>query len=502
MSGFHIFTDLGNKENLSAIIDSVPHLNEIVGVSDLAEIQDPGPHYLVIRPEGMYLSIDWDNTFPPYILPHPVAFTPANLLALVFTRLNNYEQALSEAGYATPLYREIDRINCLQYGVPQPAPETSFEHSTRFETYRYWHNTATLAHYGVLPESSGNPYEKASVFYREALDAAVDEEWQAFTAVHYATLLLDLDKTADVSALLGTFLARNLSDEASYSLMAVKCQLAAREPALASDSALLEETRYTFREVISYFERRQQPARVALLLNDASAVSLSAGSFSESLEYVNRAIRLLEEEDLPEILAAAWYQKATVLFTWSQNGNPGMVRPALKACLEALKFYTQEETPTLFAELQHYLGVLYSEIPDDVAKKSIWASVSVRSFQHALGFFTKEEYPYEYARICNNYGNALTKFPKARFSDNYARALEQYREALKVRTAPGYPQERALTILNFLEAAWLVQLDDESVQQYLFEEMQRFASEIPLLVQDPVLTEQAAWHIQKLGTLA
>ena len=45
--------------------------------------------------------------------------------------------------------------------------------------------------------------------------------------------------------------------------------------------------------------------------------------------------------------------------------------------------------PDIFAEIQHQLGRVYAEIPDEVKKKGIWAAVSVSSFTEALNFYNK-----------------------------------------------------------------------------------------------------------------
>ena len=61
----------------------------------------------------------------------------------------------------------------------------------------------------------------------------------------------------------------------------------------------------------------------------------------------------------------------------------------MDAYQEALKIFNREDTPSVFADIQHHLGVIYSEIPDEIKKKSIWASVSSSAFHEALNFYTK-----------------------------------------------------------------------------------------------------------------
>jgi tetratricopeptide (TPR) repeat protein len=187
---------------------------------------------------------------------------------------------------------------------------------------------------------------------------------------------------------------------------------------------------------------------------DASQVANFNESFSEALGYISKAADLLRKEDQPELLAQVQMRKGTLLYTWAQQGNIQFYKGAMEALQEAAKVFTREAAPQQFADIQHLLGIIYSEIPDEAKKKGVWAAVSSSSFKEALNFFTKEQYPYEYATICNHYANAYIKYPASRNSDNVAKSLEMFNQALEIRTAERYPMERALTLLNYVEASW------------------------------------------------
>ena len=193
-------------------------------------------------------------------------------------------------------------------------------------------------------------------------------------------------------------------------------------------------------------------------------------------------------------------RKGTLLYTWAQNGNPQFYKPAIEAYQEALKVFSQETAPDVFAEVQHNLGVLYSEMPADNKKRSIWAGVASSSFQEALKFYNKDEYPYEYGMICNNYGNALTKFPPAIHTDNYEKALFMYQEALNVRTR-AYPHERAITLLNFLEASWHVGNEGDQFNEGRYRDMVDKAREVMDLVDQTEMTKEAQRHLDLLEKL-
>ena len=204
---------------------------------------------------------------------------------------------------------------------------------------------------------------------------------------------------------------------------------------------------------------------------------------------------------MPELLAQAQYRRGILLYTWAKNDNPQFFKGALESFQDALKVFTRDETPDVFADIHQYLGVIYAEIPDEVKKKSIWAGISSSSFQQALSFFTREEHPYEYAMVCNNYANALTKYPEAVHSDNREKALFYYAEALSIRTAAAWPLERAVTLLNYVETSWHLNLSGNGSNRTLFEQMLAHAQEAAQLTNDPAIIKEALAQLEKLEEL-
>lgn len=495
-----IFTPSQHFDALRQLIDAEPRLGEVVAVKDLAQIgTSADKHFLVVKDKAIWLPLDWPNAAPPLLFASPMEYTPAHLLAMVFTKLSNFERAYEVAALNPSLLEDIDTLNCIQHGVAIQVPEPPSHFENPFEEYRFWHNAAVIGHYAEL--SQFVHYSVVRRYYERAFDLAPNDEYRAFTGKHWATLLLDADELASADALLHDCVGFAISEEAKIELMSVQYGVWMKQLSAPYDLTLLEKVKKTLWEVLQHYERSQQSVQVALLLIDASQIANYADSFAESLGYISRAIQLLEQEQLPELVANAQYRKATLLYTWAQNGNPQFYRPAMDAYQQAVRVFTKENAPEVFAEIQHHLGVIYSEIPDDAKVKSVWAAVSVGSFKEALSYFRLETHPYEYARVCNSYANALTKYPEARLSDNYAKALEFYREALLVRTAYEYPYERALTILNFLEAAWQVSVPEPERQRQLLEEMNALAHELPQLIADPQLLTEAQLHLQKLQAL-
>lgn len=495
-----IFTTQSQIADIQQIIDAEFRLNEVVSVKETSEIgEDFEIKYLIVKENAIWLPIDWANEAPPYLLAYPLKFTENNLLAIVYTKLNNYEQAYQKAEGSPELLKDIDVINCIQHGIAISLPEPPETFKDSFEEYRFWHNAAIMAHYAELTRFVH--YSINRRYYERAFDLAPNDEFRAFTGKHWATLLLDADELSAAEGLLTECIAFAISDNAKFELMNLQYGVWMKQLSAPYDPVLLEKIKQTLWEVLQYYERTHNQVQVALLLIDASQIANYSDSFSESLGYISRAVQLLEQENLPELVANAQYRKATLLYTWAQNGNPQFFRPAMDAYQQAVKVFTKENTPEVFAEIQHHLGVIYSEIPDEIKVKSVWAAVSVSSFKEALSYFTRETHPYEYARICSSYANALTKYPEAKLTDNYAKALDFYRQALEIRTAEEYPYERTLTILNFLEAAWQVSVPEIEAQQKLFKEMADKVDELFKLVDDRKLLNEAEHHFKLLKQL-
>ncbi|GLU52789.1 hypothetical protein [Dyadobacter frigoris] len=499
MNIFSIYTAAENIAEIQKIIDTQFRLNEVVTVTDLTGIQTDSTNQYLIVNDGIRLPIDWNNEFPPYLFPLPLSYSQQNLLAILYARLNNYELAYACCENNQPLLKEIDTVNCIQNGIEITPVQKPGYFESPYDQYRFLHNQAITIHYGNLTNSGW--HQQLDQYYASAFEQATNDEWKAFTGKHRATYLLDQEELNCAEKLLESCISFAISEDARHELMSVQYAVWMKQLAVPYDKVLLEKIKNTLWQVLQYQEKKQNAAQSALLLIDASHIANITDSFAESLGYISRAINLLDDLDLPELLASAHYRKGTLLYTWSQNGNPQFLKPAMEAYQRALKVFTKEQAPDTFAEIQHHLGVIYSEIPDEVRKKSIWAAVSISSFNEALSYFTRESNPYEYARVCNNFANALTKYPDAKLSDNYAKALSFYRDALEIRTAALYPGERTLTILNFLEAAWQVAQPNEFAEQSLFKEMTRLASEVKNLVDDDFLRDQANRQLLRLEEL-
>ncbi|MCH2081399.1 MAG: hypothetical protein MK226_03355 [Saprospiraceae bacterium] len=494
-----IFATTDYHSRLYDIIKIEPRLDELVSVIDsLKEYPEASANSILIKNGEIGFALDWHNKQPPFLLPEKIELSESNLLGIIFAKLNNYEKAYEYLHPTNPsLFTELDFINRLQQGLPISSNEL-ISHYTPFEEYRLMHNNAILRHYSTSTEQF-DAYQTA-YFYEEAMKSAPIEELGAFSARQYALLCIDLEHANNAAQILEDTIKKNLSKAAKIEIKHTLCQAWLLQLSKPYDQLLLGRLKSTLWEVLKEYEQSDRKIEAGLILLDAAHIANISESFSESLGYATRAIKIFEEENLKELAGNAYYRKGTLLYTWAQSGHPQFFKPAIESYQEALKTFTKKLAPSVFADIHHNLGVLYTDMPSETKKKSIWAGVAVSSFDEALSFYTKDQYPYQYGMICNNYGNAFTKFPKAVLTDNHEKALFYYQEALDVRT-PEYPYERAITLLNFLEASWDVgnEVDLFNVERY--EDMVAKAKEVKLLVEDHEIIEEANKHLKLLKKL-
>ena len=495
-----IYAPIKYHEQLKEFIAKENRLDELIEVVDYLENRPiSSANNLLVKKEEIWPLIDWHNLQPPYLLPESLPLNAANFLGIIFSKLQNYEKAHFYLSKNNPtLFLELDFINRLQQGHAID-PKELVSHYSPFEEYRLMHNQAILRHYASMPNSFD--LDQTVYFYGEALQSAPNEEYKAFTLRHLALLLMDVGKTEKAIPLLKATLEHDISAEAKTELKHTLCQAWMQKLSAPYDLELLEKLKKTLWNVLQEYEKQKRPIDVALLLTDAGVIANYSESWSESLGYFNRAINIFENNNLAELAANAQYRKGILLFTWAKKDNPQFFRPAAESFQTATKIFTRASSPEVYADIQHHLGMIYSEIPDEVKKKGIWAAVSSSAFQEALAIFTKENYPYEYATVCNHYGNALTNYPEAKLSDNFEKAIYYYQEALDIRTTEKYPLERCLTILNYLEAQWHLGMPEDKFDEKRFQDMVKKAEEVKNSSEDEKIKKEAENHLNKLDRL-
>jgi tetratricopeptide (TPR) repeat protein len=486
-----------NSQLVREIVASQPRLDELVSFKDALEERPLSTGAaIMINAQGICFPLDWHNFQPPYLLPEYTLFQDEILLAFIYFKLGNAEMAFSLLQPHGAIRAELTFIHQLKNGMEADPATLTVETYQDFDDYRLMHNHAVVRHYGSLPGAEVS--EKIHYYYNAAMDAAPNDEYQAFSARHYVSFLIDQQSYALAQKIAEDTLSLDISADAAVELHYLLCQLWLSQLTAPYNASLLEKIKTTLWSVLQAYEKADRRAETAMLLEDACHIANISESFAEALGYITRAIKIYEEEMLEELLYNAYYKKGQLLFTWAKKGQVQFFRAAIESYQQAVRYFTKEDYPEIYADIQHYLGVIYAEIPDEVKKKSIWAAVSYAAFMEALAIFTKENTPYEYALVCNSLGNALMKYPAAIHSDNFEKALFYYNEALDIRTPQRYPLERSLSLLNYLEASWNADNTTDEQNPGRYADMWQKAEEVIALNASPQLAEEAKDHLQRL----
>lgn len=476
--------DPGITEALKALDDTI--LLQPTGHGQ-ATISAEGPH-LVLTDDTILWPMDWFNREPPFLFPVLPAMGNT-VLALVLTKLGHYELALQYS--EDPVLTST--IECFQE-ITGGEPTSK---KTWSNDYIGTHNQAIFRHYAH--QKHDDP--PISAVYEKAIALAPDVTMAAFTVRHYGVYLLDHGQVEQAESELRRQLNQPLPDEAGFALKFDLVNIIVKQLALPYDPVLIEELKKMTWDTLQYYETSGMHVATAMLLVEASEIANTQESYLESLGYINRAIAIYENEELPEFRANALLRKATLLYTWAQDSNPQFFKPAVETFQQALKTFSKHDAPAVFAEIHHHLGVIYAEMQHDPQQEGIWGAVSASSFKEALQYFTKASFPYDYAMIANNYANALMKYPEAKNSDNFEKALFYYNEALAIRKADQFPTERVHTLLNYLEACWRVHNINHHMELLRHRDMTVKAKEVKELTTDPDLLAQADEHLEKLIAL-
>lgn len=477
------------KQAVLAAIDQEYRLDELVHIQDAATKASD-----IVVTDTITVLPGWKNEQPPILFP-PVAFSPSICIGLIYALLGNLEKANTLLAEHPALLQAAQLLYCLQQGQPLPTMEIDI---TTEAAYTTLHNQAIAYHYGAAQQPVQFNYLQQ--LYNTALQKATNNNYKAFTAKHYAVLLTDAGLLPQAASLLEETKQLAIEAPAANDIQYALCQVWMQQLAMPYDTALLEKLKTHLWECLQYYEAHEQAVEAGLVLTDAAHIATISNSFSEGLGYCSRAIAIFENAQLSELTAQAQLRKAALLQAWAQQGNPQFYRSSMQAYLAALQVFTRDAAPAVFADIQHQLGKVYAEIPDEIKKKGVWAAVSVSSFTEALNFYNKIDHPYEFAMICHSFGNAYTKYPVALHSDNFDKALAWYQEALDVRTAEQYPLERTLTLSNYLEASWFVgnkaEFDNDR-----YNDMVAKAKEILVLSKDAAICAAAQEHLVQLSRL-
>jgi len=453
---------------------------------------------LCVRDGRIELMPDRKGNTPPYLMPL-VDLSQEALRGYVALRVGDYAGAMEWLGGHEELlphvvaYGAIAMVTAIDVEVYEQVARA--EAYDRDGVYYAAHNAAILRHYLMWEDEQAR--QEADVLFRRALEHAPQRSMYAFTLRQYAAFLTDAGAADRAEQILRALEGEDLDELGQYDLHHALLQVRMAQLVAPYDDFLIGEIKSLLRTCLAWEEQLGNTVRQGMLLTDAAHVALLIDHYSEALSYINRALKIFQSEGIEEFYAEALRKKGEILYSWAQSGQSQFYKPALECYKEALKYFPKDRAPYAYADIQHHLGIIYAEMPVEEKKRGIMAGLSMAAFHEALEVFTPSDFPYEYAAVCTHMGNALCRFPQPLHSDNYKKALEYYEKALAIRTE-AMPMERALTLLNYLEAFWHMRPENGSMDRRRWEDLRSKAEEILQLVDDEHLCEEARRHLRQL----
>jgi hypothetical protein len=183
---------------------------------------------------------------------------------------------------------------------------------------------------------------------------------------------------------------------------------------------------------------------------DAAVVALTAG------------VRILTGTDLAFACADQHLSLAT-LHHEQAGDRSDLLHLAVHHYHCVLQTIDEAGAPALFATAHANLASAYLTMPMVEASDHLRLGVAVGSLRAALGVFTREHYPRQWASAQLNLANALVYAPSTHQGDNLVEAVELYEAVLQTRDRHQDPlglarvlanQGNALAHLGMFEHAW------------------------------------------------
>lgn len=473
-------------------INNYPDLSGGVEVIDvLQEAPKPSSYALNVNANGISFPIDWYNLMPPYILPEYVEYSEETLIGIIFSKLGVSENIDAFFSKERTLSQELHIINGLIDGYEFDPNNLNVESYKVFDDYRLMHNNAIIRHYFTEEQD----VEKIHYFYNQALDDAPNDEWKAFSAKQYILFLIDQAEYALASKVAHNILSQDISKSARNEVNALLLKLKVDLPEIKLQDDHIEK-------LTDYYTSTDQMFNLAMVHGDACEIAGKKEDYQEAVDHIDKAINIYKTIEFDDFFYQSNYQKGIILYTWALQGKRHLFRDAMLAFQSASKYFNSNTYPLIHAHIQHYLGIIFSEMLLNVEpkKQGLWAGMSSTAFQEALEIFSKQRFPLEHAMVCNSYGVALTNYPDAVLTDYFEKALFYFNESLQIRTE-AYPIERSNTLLNYIQASWHIGNEDENNRER-YEDMLAKANEVISLNAGEPFVDQAKEHLEKLNKLA
>lgn len=205
------------------------------------------------------------------------------------------------------------------------------------------------------------------------------------------------------------------------------------------------------------YSQLEQAIKVALSFSPALAARLESvlvktrfqirGSDLSLIAAHQKAINALSKTAFVRLRAEMLLSLGELYHGLSQGGRQGLLE-ASKCYTEASQICSQDAYPDLYALAQNNLALAYLAIPLQQASDQLRVAVAISALKEALKVYTKEDHPEMWASTTLNLANAIQHAPSGNQEEHLWQSVELYEEVLTVRSADSDPLGYARVLAN------------------------------------------------------
>jgi tetratricopeptide (TPR) repeat protein len=474
-----------NQASLHKIIETEFRLSELV------ELVDKGAEHCHIRLENQNIKVipDWaDNNFP--ILITDQKFDPSIFLAIVYFKLGNTEKAIKLIDEDHELFSLL-----YLYGLIQNGFDIRQDVLAQFWQKIEEPNKCLFTHHLGIYDSIEGQLD----WYTGVINA-LPEGTAKYYLIHQRNQL-QFDYNPGLRPQID-FESRPQIAEPFHALLAYDNAMLRYNSGIANnDQESLDEIEMAFKNFIEVCVDRDEELRASLVHMDLAEIELIQAKYEIAHKSVNASLLILKKWEIPYFMARASVLKGRILYSWSKNGAPQYYKSSINAYQNALKVFTPSEFPNECAEIKSNLALLYTDMASSDREQPMWYALSASCFKEALELFESTRDYTNLSEVAHNYATALMNFPEAKLHDNLEKAKQYFELALDHRSARELPNQRVMTMLNFLELQFKLHNNNPQEEEMRLKQMSSMIEEIKTLTEDKNTLELADDFALRVNTL-
>ncbi|NEO51921.1 MAG: tetratricopeptide repeat protein [Okeania sp. SIO3B5] len=155
------------------------------------------------------------------------------------------------------------------------------------------------------------------------------------------------------------------------------------------------------------------------------------------------ALKVFTRESKPEIWAITQNNLGVAYLDRIRGDRAENMEKAIAAFNLALQLYTKKDFPMQWANIQNNLGISYRDkICDDWAEN---LEKAIEAFQQALSVYSRADFPIQWANIQNHLGTSYGNRIRDDRAKNLEKAIDAFQQALLVYSRADFPIDWAMT---------------------------------------------------------